>query len=175
MAGMALHDVHGRLVGVLDVSTESRAFGFDAAAVVGVYATSIENRLLQAQSDEHLVLHFQAAPALLGTPMEGLAGVDHGGRVVWVNATGHSLLGRPSRQEVAPVEELFGHGLAQLLPLCGATEALRLQLPSGLGSRPTSRHSPSGAGSAHTRSYQTFLPPSQGGCSGKLAPPAARS
>ena len=31
------------------------------------------------------------------------------------------------------MEELFGHGLAQLLPLCGATEALRLQLPSGLG------------------------------------------
>lgn len=132
-AAAPIHDVHGRLVGVLDVSTESRAFGFDAAAVVGVYATSIENRLLQAQSDEHLVLHFQAAPALLGTPMEGLAGVDHDGRVVWVNATGHSLLGRPTRQEVAPVEELFGHGLPQLLPLCGAAEARRLQLPSGLG------------------------------------------
>lgn len=132
-AAAPIRDVHGRLVGVLDVSTESRAFGFDAAAVVGVYATSIENRLLQAQSDEHLVLHFQAAPALLGTPMEGLAGVDHSGRVVWVNATGHSLLGRPSRQDVAPVEELFGHGLAQLMPLCGATEAHRLQLPSGLG------------------------------------------
>lgn len=132
-AAAPIHDVHGRLVGVLDVSTESRAFGFDAAAVVGVYATSIENRLLQAQSDEHLVLHFQAAPALLGTPMEGLAGVDHDGRVVWVNATGHSLLGRPPRQDVAPVGELFGHDLAQLLPLCGAAEAQRLQLPSGLG------------------------------------------
>lgn len=132
-AAAPIHDVHGRLVGVLDVSTESRAFGFDAAAVVGVYATSIENRLLQAQSDEHLVLHFQAAPALLGTPMEGLAGVDHDGRVVWVNATGHSLLGRPSRPEVAAVEELFGHSLSQLLPLCGAADATRLQLPSGLG------------------------------------------
>ena len=132
-AAAPIHDVQGRLVGVLDVSTESRAFGFDAAAVVGVYATSIENRLLQAQSDEHLVLHFQAAPALLGTPMEGLAGVDHDGRVVWINATGHSLLGRPSRPDVAPVEELFGHGLSQLLPLCGAADATRLQLPSGLG------------------------------------------
>lgn len=132
-AAAPIHDVHGRLVGVLDVSTESRAFGFDAAAVVGVYATSIENRLLQAQSDEHLVLHFQAAPALLGTPMEGLAGVDHDGRVVWVNATGHSLLGRPTRRDVAVVEELFGHSLSQLLPLCGAADATRLQLPSGLG------------------------------------------
>lgn len=132
-AAAPIRDVQGRLVGVLDVSTESRAFGFDAAAVVGVYATSIENRLLQAQSDEHLVLQFQAAPALLGTPMEGLAGVGQDGQVLWINATGHSLLGRPSRQETSSVDELFGHSLARLLPLCQATEAHRLQLPSGLG------------------------------------------
>jgi transcriptional regulator of acetoin/glycerol metabolism len=132
-AAAPIRDVRGRLVGVLDVSTELRAFGFDAAAVVGVYATSIENRLLQAQSDEHLVLHFQAAPALLGTPMEALAGVDSGGRVVWINATGHSLLGRPTRQDLATAEELFGHGLSQLLSLVDAPAAERMQLPSGLG------------------------------------------
>jgi transcriptional regulator of acetoin/glycerol metabolism len=51
-AAAPIRDVHGRLVGVLDVLTEARGFGFDAAAVVGVYATSIENRLLQAQSDQ---------------------------------------------------------------------------------------------------------------------------
>jgi transcriptional regulator of acetoin/glycerol metabolism len=132
-AAAPIRDVGGRLVGVLDVSTESRAFGFDAAAVVGVYATSIENRLLQAQSGEHLVLHFQAAPALLGTPMEALAGIDSSGRVVWINATGHSLLGRPSRQDLATAEELFGHSLSQLLSLLDAPSAERMQLPSGLG------------------------------------------
>lgn len=132
-AAAPIRDVHGRLVGVLDVSTEARDFGFDAAAVVGVYATSIENRLLQAQSEQHLVLHFQAAPALLGTPMEGLAGVDSHGQVVWLNATGHSLLGRPSRQGTGSVDEFFGTELGPLVALCGATEAQRLQLPSGLG------------------------------------------
>ena len=132
-AAAPIRDVHGRLVGVLDVSTEARGFGFDAAAVVGVYATSIENRLLQAQSDQHLVLHFQAAPALLGTPMEGLAGVDSQGQVVWLNATGHSLLGRPSRQGTGSVGEFFGTDLGRLVSMCGATEAQRMQLPSGLG------------------------------------------
>jgi sigma-54 dependent transcriptional regulator, acetoin dehydrogenase operon transcriptional activator AcoR len=132
-AAAPIRDVGGRLVGVLDVSTESRAFGFDAAAVVGLFATSIENRLLRAQSGEQLVLHFQAAPALLGTPMEALAGIDSGGRVVWINATGHSLLGRPSRQDLATAEELFGHGLSQLLSLVDAPAAERMQLPSGLG------------------------------------------
>ena len=132
-AAAPIRDVHGRLVGVLDVSTEARDFGFDAAAVVGVYATSIENRLLQAQSDQHLVLHFQAAPALLGTPREGLAGVDSQGQVVWLNATGHSLLGRPARQGTGSVGEFFGTDLGRLVSMCGATEAQRMQLPSGLG------------------------------------------
>lgn len=132
-AAAPIRDVMGRLVGVLDVSTEARGFGFDAAAVVGVYATSIENRLLQAQSDQHLVLHFQAAPALLGTPMEGLAGVDSHGQVAWLNATGHSLLGRSAQHGVGSVDEFFGADLGQLVSLCGATEAQRMQLPSGLG------------------------------------------
>jgi len=132
-AAAPIRDVHGRLVGVLDVSTEARGFGFDAAAVVGVYATSIENRLLQAQSDQHLVLHFQAAPALLGTPMEGLAGIDGEGQVVWINATGRSLLGQPAQRCGDPVGELFGTDLRHLLALCGQPEAQRMQLPSGLG------------------------------------------
>ncbi|UJW80353.1 GAF domain-containing protein [Hydrogenophaga sp. SL48] len=132
-AAAPIRDVQGRLVGVLDLSTESRGFGFDAASVVGVFATSIENRLLQAQSDRHLVLHFQAAPALLGTPMEGLAGVSTDGEVVWLNATGHSLLGRGPKQPQGSVGELLGLEMRQLLALCGTPSARLVQLPSGLG------------------------------------------
>ena len=132
-AAAPIRDVRGRMVGVLDLSTESRAFGFDAASVVGVFATSIENRLLQAQSDRHLVLHFQAAPALLGTPMEGLAGVSTDGQVVWLNATGHSLLGRSPTQPQGSVGELLGVEMRQLLALCGAPGARLVHLPSGLG------------------------------------------
>ena len=132
-AAAPIRDVRGRLVGVLDLSTESRGFGFDATSVVGVFATSIENRLLRAQSDRHLVLHFQAAPALLGTPMEGLAGVSTEGEVVWLNATGHSLLGRSPTQPQGSVGELLGLDMRQLLALCGAQSARLVQLPSGLG------------------------------------------
>lgn len=132
-AAAPIRDVRGRMVGVLDLSTESRGFGFDAASVVGVFATSIENRLLLAQSDRHLVLHFQAAPALLGTPMEGLAGVSTEGQVVWLNATGHSLLGRNHTQEQGSVGELLGVEMRQLLTLCGAHGARLVHLPSGLG------------------------------------------
>ena len=45
-AAAPIRDMHGGLVAVLDITVESRAFGFDAASVVGLYATTIENRPL---------------------------------------------------------------------------------------------------------------------------------
>jgi mannose-6-phosphate isomerase-like protein (cupin superfamily) len=62
---------------VLDLTVEARRFGFDAASMVALYAPTIENRLLQAQSRDHLILRFQASPTLLGTPLEALAGIAH--------------------------------------------------------------------------------------------------
>ncbi|HEY9096516.1 MAG TPA: GAF domain-containing protein, partial [Hydrogenophaga sp.] len=37
-AAAPIRDVHGRMVGVLDVSTEAGGFGFDALSVVGIFA-----------------------------------------------------------------------------------------------------------------------------------------
>ena len=84
-AAAPIHNVQGQVAAVLDITVEGRSFNFDAASVVGMYATSIENRLLVAQSREHVVLRFQASPALLGTPMEALAGITADGQVGWLN------------------------------------------------------------------------------------------
>jgi transcriptional regulator of acetoin/glycerol metabolism len=132
-AAAPIRDVQGRMVGVLDVSTEARGFGFDALSVVGIFATSIENRLLRGQSDHLLVLHFQTAHTLLHTPMEGLVGVSPDGQVQWVNGTGRSLLGCLEMQPTGSVEELMGTPLNQLMALCGATQVQFLHLPCGLG------------------------------------------
>ncbi|MEZ5704968.1 MAG: helix-turn-helix domain-containing protein [Burkholderiaceae bacterium] len=132
-AAAPIRDVRGRMVGVLDVSTEACGFGFDAPSVVGIFATSIENRLLRAQSDHLLVLHFQTAHALLNTPMEGLVGVSGGGQVEWVNGTGLRLLGRSETGVAGAVEEVLGTSLNRLLSLCGAPQATLLHLPCGLG------------------------------------------
>jgi sigma-54 dependent transcriptional regulator, acetoin dehydrogenase operon transcriptional activator AcoR len=132
-AAAPIRDIQGRMVGVLDVSTEARDFGFDALSVVGIFATSIENRLLRAQSEHLLVLHFQTARALLDTPLEGLVGVSTDGRVEWVNGSGRSLLGRHDLQTTGGVEEILGTDLNQLLALCGTTDARLMHLPCGLG------------------------------------------
>ena len=132
-AAAPIRDVHGRLAAVLDITVESRAFGFDAASVVGLYATTIENRLLAAQSPEHLLLRFQASPALLGTPLEALAGVAADGRVAWLNAAGTRLLGRLPEAGPRDVQELFGLDLAALLRLARREAAQPVRLASGLG------------------------------------------
>ncbi|WP_137920002.1 helix-turn-helix domain-containing protein [Hydrogenophaga sp. 2FB] len=131
-AAAPIRDIHGQLAGVLDVSIEAGRFQFDAASVVGMYATTIENHLLQLQSVEHLVLHFQASPTLLGTPMEALAGIDSHGRVLWLNGVGRRLTG--CQMEGRPtVGEVFGAPLEHLLALPRQAHAHTLHLPNGLG------------------------------------------
>lgn len=132
-AAAPIHDGRGRLAGVLDLTIESRAFGFDSAALVGVYATAIENRLLQATAQEQLVLQFQACSTLLGTPLEALAGVGGDGRIAWTNGTARQLLGL-SRAGIAALDvgQLFGVSVAGLLACTLDSAARRVRLPNGL-------------------------------------------
>ncbi|HEX7865298.1 MAG TPA: helix-turn-helix domain-containing protein [Variovorax sp.] len=133
-AAAPIRDVTGRLAGVLDLTVEARRFGFDAASMVSLYATTIENRLLQAQSRDHLILRFQASPTLLGTPLEALAGIAPDGTIAWLNNAGARLLGRlPEAADERDVEFLLGHDLASLLRLGRREAAQPLRLASGLG------------------------------------------
>lgn len=132
-AAAPIRDVRGRLAAVLDLSIESRAFGFDAASMIGLYATSIENRLLQTQSTDHLVLRFQADPSLLETPLAALAGVDADGRVAWLNGVAERLLNQPRGALPLDTQDVFGLGLPQLLRYLRSPEAEVVRLPSGLG------------------------------------------
>ena len=131
-AAAPIRDVRGQLAAVLDVTCEGRPFGFDAAAVVGLYATTIENQLLRAQSTEHLVVHLQTAPALLGTPMEGLAGVDSHGRIAWVNNVAARLLGVSQGEAGLRADEVFGLDANRLIALSRESASATHRLPNGL-------------------------------------------
>ena len=131
-AAAPIRDVHGGLAAVLDLTCEGRRFGFDAAAVVAMYATTIENQLLRAQSTEHLVVHLQTSPALLGTPMEGLVGLDTHGRVAWVNNVAARLLGVAQGDRGLPADEVFGIGPNRLALLTRSADVSMHRLPNGL-------------------------------------------
>jgi transcriptional regulator of acetoin/glycerol metabolism len=133
-AAAPIRDIHGHVAGVLDISSESIPFEFDAAAVAGLYASAIENRLLVAQSTEHLVIRFQVAPELLDSAMVGLLGVGVDGRQAWGNGVAQRLLGAVKRNgqhaERTPEEGLgFAWALLAALPAVGAAP---LTLPNGL-------------------------------------------
>jgi transcriptional regulator of acetoin/glycerol metabolism len=68
-----------------------------------MYAASIENRLLMAQSTRHFVVKFQFMPGIVNTPMAGMLGFDESGTLVWVNAVASTLL------NLAPDPALRGH------------------------------------------------------------------
>ena len=102
-AAAPIRDIRGQLAGVLDLSSECIPFAFDAAAVAGLYAGAIENRLLVAQSTEHLVVRFQVAHDLLDSAMVGLIGIDVGGRIAWENGVARSLLGGRAGGGAAPL------------------------------------------------------------------------
>ena len=131
-AAAPIRDASGRIAAVLDLSSEGRPFGFDAAALVALYATTIENQLLRAQSPEHIVVHLQTSPALLGTPMEGLAGLDTNGRIVWLNHVAARLLGVAQGDAGLRADETFGISTNRLVLLTRAGNAALHRLPSGL-------------------------------------------
>lgn len=124
-----IHDVHGKLAGILDISTEGPGFGFDASALISSYACDIENRLLQLQSNDLLVLRFHAELNLLDTSLVALAGVDEGGRLQWVNGIGARLTGAGRGQLI---EDVLGQTVPALLGLLRNQRPTLVRLPNGL-------------------------------------------
>lgn len=131
-AAAPIRDIHQQVAGVLNVSIESQPFGFDAVPMVALHATVIENRLLQAQSREYIVVRLQTMPTLLGTPMEGLAGVDSDGMLAWVNGAAARLLGVPQVGPWRRMSEVFGLEPRALAALTWRVDATMHRLPNGL-------------------------------------------
>lgn len=127
-AAAPIRDIHGQVAGVLDLSSECIPFAFDAGALVGLFAGALENRLLVAQSSEHLVIRFQVVPELVDSALVGLVGVGTDGRIAWANGVARSLLGT-SKPDAT--DEAFGLEWGRLAALPD-TGAAPLALPSGL-------------------------------------------
>jgi transcriptional regulator of acetoin/glycerol metabolism len=133
-AAAPIRDIDGSLAGVLDMSSEGMAFNFDAASVVGMYASSIENRLLVSQSNEHLIVRFQISPAMLDTPMAALMGIDMQGRIVWRNAAASRLMGiQPDGAQPGSenVDEMLQSSFSELASNRHSSNSL-LRLSNGL-------------------------------------------
>ena len=124
---------NGSVAGVLDISCEGGAFGFDPMVVVRMYATVIENRLFEVQSARLLLLRFQYGGSMIGTPLQGLAAVDDTGQIVWLNTIGMSLLGCGARPHTdRSSEAMLGLSFNALMDLGRRGQPHSQRLPNGL-------------------------------------------
>jgi transcriptional regulator of acetoin/glycerol metabolism len=109
-----IHDPYGRLVGVLDISGDSRAQHLHALGLVRMAVENIEHRYFDDGIDGCDVLRLHRDPALLGSAREGLLAF-RGGKLVAANQAGLALVG-VDRDDLGRVgyDMLFDDALARL-------------------------------------------------------------
>jgi transcriptional regulator of acetoin/glycerol metabolism len=132
-AAAPIRNRHGTVVAVLDLSIEGQPFGFDARWLVQAYANTIENNLRIAQTRQQVLLRLHSSPAALAAPGGGLAAVDEGGRISWLNATAAGFIGvdaADARQ--FRVDALLGCGIDALLAFTLDRAPRAMLLPNGL-------------------------------------------
>jgi sigma-54 dependent transcriptional regulator, acetoin dehydrogenase operon transcriptional activator AcoR len=133
-AAAPIRNSDGQLAGILDISSEQIPFQFDPAAVVGLYAASIENRFLVSQSSRQLLVSFQFIPTIVDTPMAGMMGFDMAGNLLWINSLASDVLSLPMAREsrgLLCVDDLFDLSFSALASLAGRG-ILPLRLRSGV-------------------------------------------
>lgn len=135
-AAAPIRDAAGDLAAVLDISLENAQLPFDIPALVGMYATTIENRLLVARSLSPMLLRVQVNPTLFGSPLEGLVAVDEDGGIAWMNSTAERLLTRsldlPAGERLQ-CEQVFGTGFQTFFAAAAHGNARLYRATNGLG------------------------------------------
>lgn len=124
---------HGVVVAVLDLTIDSQPFGFDAQWLVQAYAGTIENNLRIAQTRQQVLVRLHSSPAALQSPTAGLAAVDDGGRISWLNGMAAALVGvNTAEARQFRTEELLGCSVEQVLARTVVRDPQPLLLPNGL-------------------------------------------
>ncbi len=113
-AAAPIFDAERRLVGVLDVSSDSYLPPSHTLGMVKVISQSVENRLLlNLFHDDYFQLTFNTGQDSLDSQWAGLLIFDDAGEVICANRRADSLLGMPLAR--MRIESLFDLPLRQLL------------------------------------------------------------
>ncbi|AIL62730.1 sigma-54-dependent Fis family transcriptional regulator [Pseudomonas alkylphenolica] len=113
-AAAPLFDAERRLIGVLDVSSDSYLPASQTLGMVRMMSQSLENRLIIARyAGQYRQLSFNTGSNNLDSQWAGLLLFDDRGRVLAANRRADSLLGQPALQH--SLEQLFQTPLPELL------------------------------------------------------------
>ena len=130
-----IFDPLGRMLGVLDVSSDSGAYQRHAMALVRMSAQMIENQFFARERNDEITIHFHLRPEFIGTLYEGLAVFSLDGRFVAGNRSALVQLGLnrydAEKRNISSIFDLTLAGLfeqAHVLP----QPLIRLRLRSGV-------------------------------------------
>jgi transcriptional regulator of acetoin/glycerol metabolism len=112
-----IFDCAGRLAAVLDVSSQSRLLQQYSTVLVGMAASTIENRLLLARHRHDYLVRFHSRPELVYTLHEGELALSGEGRVLAANRSALLQLGVTRFDEILgrDIRELFSTALPDLV------------------------------------------------------------
>ena len=88
-----IFDPLGRMLGVLNVSSDSAAYQRHTMALVRMSAQMIENQFFTNDFNDEVLIHFHLRPEFIGTLYEGIAAFSHDGCFVGGNRAALVLLG----------------------------------------------------------------------------------
>lgn len=87
-----IFDPRGRISGVLDLSSDGRAYQQHSMALVRIATQQIENLMFSKAFDDDFVLHFHRHPQFIGTFHEGIAVYSGTGQMIAANRSALLLL-----------------------------------------------------------------------------------
>ncbi len=114
-AAAPLVEPNGNLLGVIDISCDSRAYHPHTFGLVRAAAQMIENRIFEITFRDVTKLRFHVSSACLGSVMEGALAIAEDGKILGANRNGFSLLNL-KHAEIGhiTIPEIFGVSLRDL-------------------------------------------------------------
>jgi sigma-54 dependent transcriptional regulator, acetoin dehydrogenase operon transcriptional activator AcoR len=169
-----IFDAHDRLLGVLDISGDYRAYQRHTLGLVRMTTNILERRLFEAEFAREILLSFHTDMEYLGTLQEGLLVLSPAGELLAVNRPGMAMLGL-NRNNLGRVDfsMVFDTAFAQFVDRAGRDPQAMIALGCQGGQRLYARlrmPSPVLRAGATERPAPAAL--SQGG--GRSAPIAAK-
>ncbi len=130
-----IFDPLGRMLGVLDVSSDSATYQRHTMALVRMSAQMIENQFFAHECNDEILIHFHLRPEFIGTLYEGIAVFSLDGRFVAGNRSALVQLGLnrydAEKRTISSIFDLTLAGLfeqARVLP----QPVIKLRLRSGV-------------------------------------------
>ena len=124
----------GKMLGVLDISCESRHYHPHTFGLVRMAGEIIESRIFEVTHAQHSILRFHISREYLGTMTEGALALDSQGRIAGANRAAFAMLGL-TQNDIGQRDaaSCFGLSFAGLLALSHGAQggAVPVQLGGG--------------------------------------------